>query len=125
MGLEKDKQNYHTMGDRGGQCARPAFNLRFSEYINPFDATLESRIPGITGQVFTPESEIQYLNTLAQSLVQGRGEESECYCAVFTEALCLHRITLSNSNDHCAEVLAMVVVSHGLQGRSFCFDPRQ
>jgi len=75
MGLEKDKQNYHTMGNRGGQCARRAFNLRFSEYINPFDATLESRIPGITNQVFTPESEIQYLNTLTQSLVQGRGHQ--------------------------------------------------
>lgn len=37
--------------------------------------------------------EIQYLNILAQSLVQGRGEESECY-AVFTEALCFHRTTL-------------------------------
>jgi len=39
------------------------------------------------------QAQIQHLNTLAQSLVQGRGEESECY-AVFNEALYLHSTTV-------------------------------
>ena len=58
---------------------------------------LVSRIPGIIIpgiiNLFQSQPQIQHLDTLAQSVVQGRGEESECY-ALFNEALYLHRATV-------------------------------
>lgn len=89
-GLETDKQNYHTMlavvsAQESFQSPQILASIRChslpTSQLIQYAGKQNTSLVSIS---FQGQPEIQHLNTLAQSLVQGCGEESECY-AVFTE----------------------------------------